>query len=167
MGRTWISIGESFRGMALHLPCSPTPCPPLLLGEVAIRHRLGGASYCFMAGADSGLLALWESIKLLEAGECQECVCIMADVLPQHAEMMVRKLDDGGKAMTEYAYAFLLEHNDHAQAHRTFPLARVAVSSNPDGADFLESWKVPGSLIGLLRNGEPNVLFWLLLRLPA
>ena len=72
--------------------------PTIALGEVAIRHRLGGASYCFMAGADSGLLALWESVKLLEAGECEACVCIMADVLPPHAEMMVRNYRSQGES---------------------------------------------------------------------
>ncbi|MHB8066419.1 MAG: beta-ketoacyl synthase N-terminal-like domain-containing protein [Desulfobaccales bacterium] len=132
--------------------------PTIALGEVAIRQRLGGASYCFMTGADSGLLALWESVKLLEAGECQKCVCIMADVLSQHAEMMVRNIDPGGKALTEYAYAFLLERHAHAQAYEHPSLARVAITSDADGADSIESWKVPDSLIGLLREGRPGRL---------
>ncbi|MDO9532506.1 MAG: hypothetical protein Q7O12_10305 [Deltaproteobacteria bacterium] len=132
--------------------------PTIALGEVAIRHRLGGASYCFMAGADSGLLALWESVKLLEAGECQKCVCIMADVLPQHAEMIARNIDPAGKALTEYAYAFLLERHGHAQACEHPALARVAITSDADGTDSIESWKVPDSLIGLLRQGRPGRL---------
>ena len=131
--------------------------PTIALGEVAIRHRLGGASYCFMAGADSGLLALWESVKVLEA-ECQKCVCIMADVLPQHAEMIARKIDPAGKALTEYAYAFLLERHGHAQACEYPSLARVAITSDADGTDSIESWKVPDSLIGLLRKGRPGRL---------
>ncbi len=132
--------------------------PTIALGEVAIRHRLGGASYCFMAGADSGLLALWESAKLLEAGECQECVCIMADVLPQQAERMVRDISSGGEPLTEYAYAFLLKHADHTQAQERSPLAELVISSPADAADSIESWKVPSGLKGLLQEGSPGRL---------
>ncbi len=153
---------DFYRGILQGDGPSPTmfayTLPTIALGEVAIRHRVGGASYCFMAGADSGLLALWESVKLLEAGECQDCVCIMADVLPQHAEMMVRKIDAAGKALTEYSYAFLLERHDHAQACGHPPLAKVAITSLADGADSIESWKVPGSLLGLLRERRPGRL---------
>ena len=97
MGGCYGADLDFYRGIIQGDGPSPTmfayTLPTIALGEVAIRHRLGGASYCFMAGADSGLLALWESAKLLEAGECQECVCIMADVLPQHAEKMARIID--------------------------------------------------------------------------
>jgi len=132
--------------------------PTIALGEIAIRHRLGGASYCFMAGADSGVLALWESAKLLEAGECQECVCIMADVLPQHAEKMVRNIYPGGELLTEYAYAFLLERNAHTPAHERSSLAEILISSPSDAADSIESWNLPSSLMGLLKEGRPGRL---------
>lgn len=162
MGGCYVADLDFYRGILQGDGPSPTmfayTLPTIALGEVAIRHRLGGASYCFMAGADSGLLALWESVKLLEAGECQECVCIMADALSQDAEMMVRNIDPKGKALTEYAYAFLLERHDHAQACEHPSMARVAITSYADGADSIESWKVPDSLIGLLREGRPGRL---------
>jgi 3-oxoacyl-(acyl-carrier-protein) synthase len=162
MGGCYGADLDFYRGILQGDGPSPTmfayTLPTIALGEVAIRHRIGGASYCFMAGADSGLLALWESAKLLEAGECQECVCIMADVLPQHSEMMVRKIDAGGKTLTEYAYAFLLEHIGHAQMRERSPLAKVAITSQADGANSPESWEVPGSLIGLLIEGRPGRL---------
>ena len=162
MGGCYGADLDFYRGILQGDGPSPTmfayTLPTIALGEVAIRHRLGGASYCFMAGTDSGLLALWESVKLLEAGECQKCVCIMADVLSQHAEMMARNIDPGGKALTEYAYAFLLERHGNAQACEHPSLARVAITSDADGTDSIESWKVPGSLIGLLREGRPGRL---------
>jgi hypothetical protein len=153
---------DFYRGILQGDGPSPTmfayTLPTIALGEVAIRHRLGGASYCFMAGADSGLLALWESAKLLEAGECQECVCIMADVLPKHAEKMARIIDSGEKLLTEYAYAFLLGHNDRTQAPERSSLAEIVISPPADAADSIESWKVPSSLIGLLKEGRPGRL---------
>lgn len=162
MGGCYGADLDFYRGILQGDGPSPTlfayTLPTIALGEVAIRHRLGGASYCFMAGPDSGLLALWESIKLLEAGECQECICIMADVLPHHAERLVRNIDPGGKALTEYACAFLLENDGHAQARGRSPLAKLTITSQAEGTGSLESWEVPGSLMGLLAGESPGRL---------
>ncbi len=132
--------------------------PTIALGEVAIRHRLGGPCYCFLAGSGSGALALWESVELLAAGECQECLCLMADVLPRYADPLVRNLDPAGNALTEYAYAFLLERHDRAQAQGRCPLALVVAGSPGHGPGPPESWRVPGSLLGLLAEGRPERL---------
>lgn len=53
--------------------------PSTVIGEIAIRHRITGPNACYMAGHESGVLALWESARLVESGEASACICVGCD----------------------------------------------------------------------------------------
>jgi 3-oxoacyl-(acyl-carrier-protein) synthase len=118
---------DFYQGIEQGEGASPTlfayTLPSIAVGEIAIRHRLGGPSYCFMAGADSGLLALWESIKLLQEEELASCICLVADVFPPAAEDIANQMGLLSEKIECHAYAFLMEDKAFAQTRGRLPLA--------------------------------------------
>jgi 3-oxoacyl-[acyl-carrier-protein] synthase II len=98
--------------------------PSTLIAEVSIRFRLGGPNACFMAGEESGLVALWEGVRLVRRGEAGACVCIGCDAV------------EPGPYCPEGAWgasAFLVESPEHAEACGRAPLAEVRATPLPDG----------------------------------
>jgi hypothetical protein len=91
--------------------------PSIAIGEIAIRHRILGPNVCFMSGPDSGLLAVWEGVRLVEDGEAMSCVCIGSDAFGSGSQ-----LPPGA-----YAYAFLVEQEAEAERHRRTALANIRI----------------------------------------
>jgi hypothetical protein len=118
---------DFYQGIQQGEGASPTlfayTLPSIAVGEVAIRHRLGGPSYCFMAGAESGLLALWEGIKLLQEENLTGCICLAADVLPPAAEDLANRMGLLPGEIDGHAYAFFLEDLTFALTQGRLPLA--------------------------------------------
>jgi len=130
MGTTFGCHGadlDFYQGIQRGEGASPTlfayTLPSIAVGEVAIRHRLGGPSYCFMVGAESGLLALWEGIKLLQEENLTSCICLAADVFPQEAEDIANQMGLLTEKIECHAYAFLMEDKAFAQTRGRLPLA--------------------------------------------
>lgn len=87
--------------------------PSTVIGEIAIRYRITGPNACYMAGRESGALALWEGAHLVLGGEAAACVCVGCD--------SVRAT--GSREPLCAAWAFLLE--DAAHCERA-PLGQIA-----------------------------------------
>ncbi len=118
---------DFYQGIERGEGASPTlfayTLPSIAVGEIAIRHRLGGPSYCFLAGADSGLLALWEGLKLLQEEDLTSCICLVADVFPPAAEDLANQLGLLPEKIKGHAYAFLVEDETYARTRGRQPLA--------------------------------------------
>ncbi len=123
---------EFYRGILRGEGPSPSlfayTLPSIAVGEITIRHRLGGPSYCYMVGPDSDLLAIWEGIKLLKDEGLKSCICLAADVFPAEAGIIARKLNLIGREVKGHAYAFLVEQRGFAKEQGRSPLAEVAIA---------------------------------------
>ncbi len=96
--------------------------PSVASGEIAIRHGFQGPNACFLAGVESGLLALWEGFYLVLNGEADACLCIECDALsPSAASVAAEKSLTEGRAACE-ARAFFFEHDERAMASGRSPL---------------------------------------------
>lgn len=99
--------------------------PSIAIGEIAMRHQVGGPNYCFMAGKDSGLLALWEGIELIASEEgVRSCICLSIDVSSVEARAITGGTTLAGE-MRNHAYAFLVEKKDYTVNHARSPLAEI------------------------------------------
>jgi len=98
----------------------PYTLPSTAIGEIAIRHRITGPNACYMAGRESGMLALREGARLVESGEASACICVGCDSIGGPAS---------SEPMTE-AWAFLIA--DHALSERA-PLGRIVFEPAADG----------------------------------
>jgi 3-oxoacyl-(acyl-carrier-protein) synthase len=120
---------DFYQGIERGEGASPTlfayTLPSIAVGEIAIRHRLGGPSYCFMAGAESGLLALWEGLKLLQEEDLSSCICLVADVFPPAAEDLANQMGLLPGKIEGHAYAFLLEDLTFALTRGRLPIAEL------------------------------------------
>jgi hypothetical protein len=99
--------------------------PSILIGEIAIRHRITGPGGCYMAGGDSGALALWEGVNVITSGEARACLCIGCDSVSSPVSR---------EPHTE-AWAFLMEKADSPAGDRTTPLAEITMSPCPAATD--------------------------------
>lgn len=97
--------------------------PSVASGEIAIRHGFQGSNACFLAGAESGLLAFWEGYYLVLNGEADACLCIECDALsPSAAPIAAEKSLTEGRAACK-ARTFFFEHDGRAMASGRSPLA--------------------------------------------
>jgi hypothetical protein len=94
-------------------PAGPSPMvfsytlPSAAIGEIAIRHRLTGASLC-LAGesVEVGVTLLGEAVRLIQQGEAKIVICIVADAAAELCRRSVlAAAEDGG----DYACAFVVE----------------------------------------------------------
>jgi hypothetical protein len=79
--------------------------PSTVIGEIAIRQRITGPNACYMAGRESGALALWEGAHLVLSGEASACVCVACDSISPPASP---------EPFTA-AWAFLVENADRCE----------------------------------------------------
>lgn len=86
--------------------------PSTAIGEIAIRHRIGGPHTCFLGGAESGLLALWEGTRWIEEGEAEAVLCVHAEAPPEGAP---------------FAIALFIETARRAERHGRTPLAELRI----------------------------------------
>ncbi len=109
----------------IHEPGGASPAlftytlPSTALGEIAMRHGITGPNVCFMAGPESGLLALWEGAALVAGADAAGCICLGCDALSE-----VATDTPGG-----YACAFLIEDAAKAREREAKALAFVHVAS--------------------------------------
>lgn len=89
------------------------------IGEIAIRHRITGPDACFVAGPQSGLLALWEGARLVESGEAAACVAVGCDAVSAQI---------AGEAAA-FGYAFLVEDAGAAAPGGRSPLAALSIKA--------------------------------------
>jgi len=126
--------------------------PSTPIAEIAIRHRITGPNACYVAGAASGLLALWEGIRLIEDGEAESCVCIACDAT----------LPDGPAIDSEHAYAFLVETEAIARSHAREPVADIGIEATTrdsyDSRAQEHSHAFLRRLVSLLAQDEPDTL---------
>jgi hypothetical protein len=117
--------------------------PSTAIAEAAIRYRLAGPNLCLLAGAESGLLALWEGLELVAGGEADGCLCLAGDAL---------------ETATGCAYAFVVEERS-AALRRSRPAlaeARIRREAAPTGAPAGD--EALGALYRLLAAGRPGAL---------
>jgi len=88
LGTRWGSLAvdlEFLRSIGAPGGASPAlfsyTLPSTAIAEAAIRYRLAGPNLCLLAGAESGLLALWEGLELVAGGEADGCLCLAGDAL--------------------------------------------------------------------------------------
>ena len=102
----------------------PYTLPSAALAEIAIRHRITGPNACFVAGPDSGALALWQAYDAVEDGQAQSALSVGCDALSY----------PDGRTMAR-SYAFLLEAAPGGRPGRA-PLAELDMAPCSDaGAD--------------------------------
>jgi 3-oxoacyl-(acyl-carrier-protein) synthase len=82
--------------------------PSAAVGELAIRHRLTGPQICFVGG---GKNVLPEALDLIERGEVDGCVCVVANVI----SLALAKIISGQKAAAARA-VFLQKAKDGGTA---------------------------------------------------
>lgn len=87
--------------------------PNVPLGELAIRHGITGGNLCLQAGIESGLLALWESFRLIEHRESAACLCLVADAVPSAVAAPLKKHLGNQETAPGYARAFFMESQSH------------------------------------------------------
>ena len=116
----------------------PYTLPSTVVGEIAIRHRITGPNICVVAGPDSGMLALWEGVGMIESGEAKGCICVGCDAVSRASAPFIAELPLGGKLLRCSAHAFLVEDEDVARANSRVPLAGVRIErSAADAAERL------------------------------
>jgi hypothetical protein len=144
-----ISLGTEFGSFEvdisfIHSMMEPTGGSPILfpytlpstaIGEIAIRHCITGPSVCFMAGADSGLLALWESFFLVKSGQVNSCIGLSCDVIYRTAGLLTAPLSGINKAWHCHAFACLIENEKNASACVRPPLAKIDIYEHPVATD--------------------------------
>lgn len=131
--------------------------PNVAMAEVAIRYQIQGMNLCLMAGPQSGLLALWRGVKLLEQGELESCVCIGADFLIEKALGASGEVPFDRPSLSAFAFAFLLEKEGDPRKQILSPLARI--SSKPAESETEEKtpWEALGGLCEFLRTPSKRV----------
>ncbi|MCB2185882.1 MAG: hypothetical protein KQJ78_05655 [Deltaproteobacteria bacterium] len=132
--------------------------PSMALGEVAIRHRATGSNLCVMAGADSGLLALYEGLRLLNLGEARAALVLAGDALSPQTVALMNQTPETLCPPEPFAFALLLEKTG-VQACGLPPLARVQsleVSLGAPPARTPDARAHLAALMGLLAAREPG-----------
>ena len=97
--------------------------PSTAMGEVSIQLKAMGPNQTIMAGPESGLTALWESLDILALGEASSCVCLLCDAAPTHGHLTAG-IPELGEVFS-YGYALLLENTDTAKIQERRALAEV------------------------------------------
>jgi hypothetical protein len=101
--------------------------PNIAIGEIAMRHQIGGPTYCFMAGEQSGLLALWEGMELIKSEEgVRSCICLGVDASTEMARAITARTGIAPSKMRNHAYAFLVEEREYAGERGRSPLAEIS-----------------------------------------
>lgn len=108
----------------------PYTLPSTAIGEIAIRYRIMGPNTCFLAGTDSGLLALWEGIYLVESGEVNSCICVGCDGISVTSDLFAGQQLYNEDDFRCCAYAFLIENKDSSRKHSRTPLAQIGIEHN-------------------------------------
>ena len=109
----------------------PYTLPSTSIGEIAIRYRVMGPNTCFLAGPESGLLALWEGVHLVEGGEVNSCICVGCDGILSVPDLPCAEQPPSETDPLCYAYAFLVETEESAKKHLRTALARVRIERQP------------------------------------
>ena len=153
--------GDFYQGIVKGDGPSPTlfayTLPTIAVGEVCIRHGLGGPSYCFQAGSDSGLVALFEGLRLLQEGECERCLCIMADAWSGEIASRGDKVLSGVGPRINYAYAFLLEQGQLAPAQEALAVLTLRPAPTvPAPAEVRDSRQEGAKLLEILQAADPD-----------
>jgi hypothetical protein len=152
--------GDFYRGIVKGDGPSPTlfayTLPTIAVGEICIRHSLGGPSYCFQAGAESGLAALFEGLRLLQEGDCERCLCIMADAWS--GDIAARDWEglSGVGPQGNFAYAFLVEQDQQPPAEQA--LAVLTLQPAPAAAakaEVRDSRQAGAQLLQMLQTADP------------
>jgi len=105
--------------------------PSTAIGEIAIRHRITGSNICLMAGAESGLLALWEAVRIVETAEAQCCICIDCDAIAHTTKPGPPSLQCNNGTPECFAYAFMIMNDKYQQLPSHPPLARCSIKHAP------------------------------------
>lgn len=108
--------------------------PNIAIGEISMRHHIGGPSYCFMAGRESGLVAVWEAVKLIDwDDDVKRCICLYADALSPEAQLMPEKLNPSADPFVCHAYAFLFEESTCTAKHGRTAIAEISLKADARG----------------------------------
>jgi hypothetical protein len=103
--------------------------PNMPVAEIAMRYKITGPNFCFTNGAESGLVALWEGVQLIEDGEAPACLCIWCDAFSYSSIKRAEKITS--KSLTQLVCAFFLETDLLAKKNSRIALARVCVENLP------------------------------------
>ena len=133
--------------------------PSTAIGEIAIRHRIGGPNVCLNAGPESALLALWEGVRWIEEGEADIALCVAceAEAVPPNSPLR--------------AAAFLVQNAEYRGHHPMAPLAVLrfcAAGELPVGAHLDASPTEAMSRLGAPAGSSgPNASELVYLRRPS
>jgi hypothetical protein len=123
--------------------------PNVAIGELAIRHRISGQNLCLSAGTESGLLAFWESFRLIERKEAAACLCLAADALPSKTAEHLKGPTDSRETAVGHAYAFLLESESYQR--KTGHLIQAEIGRSPQPPEYFINSTKDTILPGLCR----------------